>query len=163
MCAVHRVPLQTLAYRKQKVLDPDEDGIILSEKELVGNLETEWKISQFAKEMYERPLFFDLRGLQALLLERMEELGIRKKIKEEMETAEFLPYLNGECEKRVQKMLMEPRNGMDEIMAFSAFLFGEYSVLEEKAKRYIGELEEPFADVSVGGSNYCPDSAGWCI
>lgn len=150
VCAVHRVPLQTLAYRKQKVLDPDEDGIILSEKELVGNLETEWKISQFAKEMYERPLFFDLRGLQALLLERMEELGIRKKIKEEMETAEFLPYLNGECEKRVQKMLMEPRNGMDEIMAFSAFLFGEYSVLEEKAKRYIGELEEPFADVVRG-------------
>lgn len=34
VCAVHRVPLQTLAYRKQKVLDPDEDGIILSEKRI---------------------------------------------------------------------------------------------------------------------------------
>lgn len=47
-------------------------------------------------------------------------------------------------------MLMEPRNGMDEIMAFLAFLFGEYSVLEEKAQRFLGELEEPFADVIHG-------------
>lgn len=35
-------------------------------------------------------------------------------------------------------------------MAFSAFLFGEYSVLEEKAQRFLGELEEPFADVIHG-------------
>ena len=80
----------------------------------------------------------------------MEELDIRKKIAEAVKSAGFLPYLNAECEKRVQKMLMEPRNGMDEIMAFSAFLFGEYSVLEEKAQRFLGELEEPFADVIHG-------------
>lgn len=150
LCAVHKIPLQILEYRKQKVLDPDEDGIILSEKELIGDPETEWRISRFAKEMYESPLFFDLRGLQALFSEHMEELGIRKKITEAVETAGFLPYLNGECEKRVQKMLMEPRNGMEEIMAFSAFLFGEYSVLEEKSRRRLGELEEPFADVISG-------------
>ena len=150
VCAVHKVPLQILEYKKQKVLDLDEDGIILSEKELVGDLETEWGISSFAKKLYEKPLFFDLRGLQALLSERMEELDIRKKIAEAVKSAGFLPYLNGECEKRVQKMLMEPRNGMDEIMAFSAFLFGEYSVLEEKAQRFLGELEEPFADVIHG-------------
>ena len=35
-------------------------------------------------------------------------------------------------------------------MAFTAFLFSEYFVLEEKAKRYIGELEEPFTDVIRG-------------
>lgn len=104
----------------------------------------------FAKEMYERPLFFDLRGLQALFSERMEELGIRKKIKEAVETAGFLPYLKGECEKRVLKILMEPWNGMEELMAFTTFLFGKYSVLEEKAQRCPGELEEPFADVISG-------------
>lgn len=42
VCAVHKVPPQILEYKKQKVLDLDEDGIILSEKELVGDLETEW-------------------------------------------------------------------------------------------------------------------------
>lgn len=150
LCAVHRVPLQILACRKEKVLDPDEDGIILSGKEPAGDPETEWKISSFAKEMYERPLFFDLRGLQALFSERMEELGIRKKIKEAVETAGFLPYLKGECEKRVLKILMEPWNGMEELMAFTTFLFGKYSVLEEKAQRCPGELEEPFADVISG-------------
>lgn len=35
-------------------------------------------------------------------------------------------------------------------MAFTTFLFGEYSVLEEKAQRFLGELEEPFADVISG-------------
>lgn len=150
MCAVHRVPLQPLEYKKQKVLDPDAKGIILSEKELVGDPETEWKISRFAKEMYERSLFLDLRGLQALFSERMEELGIRKKIAEAVKSAGFLPYLKGECEKRVLKILMEPWNGMEELMAFTTFLFGEYSVLEEKAQRFLGELEEPFADVIRG-------------
>ena len=52
------------------------------------------------KKLYEKPLFFDLRGLQALLSERMEELDIRKKIAEAVKSAGFLPYLNAECEKK---------------------------------------------------------------
>ena len=42
----------------EKVLDLDEDGIILSEKELVGDLETEWGISSFAKKIIWRNLCF---------------------------------------------------------------------------------------------------------
>ena len=92
-------------YKKQKVLDLDEDGIILSEKELVGDLETEWGISSFAKKLYEKPLFFDLRGLQALLSERMEELDIRKKIAEAVKSAGFLtPFLH-----QVQFLSLPPR------------------------------------------------------
>ncbi len=59
-------------------------------------------ISSFAKN-YMRNLCFDLRGLQALLSERMEELDIRKKIAEAVKSAGFLPYLNAECEKGYRK------------------------------------------------------------
>lgn len=155
MCAVHCVPLQVLKHEKAKVLDPDVEENILAEKETIGDPETEWKISQFAKQMYERPLFFDLRGLQALFGERMEKLGIRQEkaypgMREALEASGFLPYLYGECEKRVQKMVMERWNGREELMAFTTFLFGDYSVLEEKAQKYLGELEEPFNDVIRG-------------
>lgn len=150
VCAVHGVPLQVLSFRKQNVIDPDGEGAVGPEKEPIGDPETERKIARFAKEMQERPLFLDLRGLQALCSERMEETGIGRNLPEAVEAAGFLPYFHGECEKQVRKMRMERWIGMEEFMAFTVFLFGEYAVLEERAKRFCGELEQPFADVIRG-------------
>lgn len=149
MCAVHKVPLRILAHKRNGL--PNLEGLKFETLDtfLVGSEESALKISSFMKSLYDNPVFVDIRSIQIIFRERMRELGISLEypyngLEEKMMEAEYLPYIHGNCNRRVRIMLEEPWHKLDEIIAFTVFMFGGIEQFLKKIKEYDYKLSDGF-------------------
>ena len=158
ICPVHGVSLKMLEQKNCTGKTMDQ---ILSKAETMktkGTLEIEFQISGFAKALYDEPLFFDLTGVQLILQKRLEEQGLLQEhayltVSAHMKRTGYAEYLNGECSSRIQLILTNSWQRMDEILAFSVFVFGDFKKFKKDAQKYCNELSDGFYKLIKGTYN----------
>lgn len=148
VCAVHG---DILCHVKAKCRKDAERDIFKNAEpmKLRAPLKTEMQISVFMKELYEEPVFTDLRRLQLMLSDRMEELGIKNAkpyegLMEAVERSGFEAFMPENCETVVSNYLKGTLQNLENISLFTAFLFQDVKRFREYAESYDVSFQSVF-------------------
>lgn len=153
MCAVHGISLREIKQRNCRHVDIEKLTGGACEMKLTGELRTEKRIACFAKNLYDKPPFFDLKGLQQILSNKMVEDGYGtsppyEHLKVALDQEGYLSYFQENIASRVRLLLTNSWVNAETILAFTSFLFPEFERFEKQAEYFTNRLEEPFCELA---------------
>lgn len=146
-CAKHGTELIPIAH------DGREWLWLISEKQFLGDKGYpeihDSKSSRFMKDFYEEPVWIDLRGLQALFVDRMEKLGypIERpygRLADDMRCSVWHKEEREKIEERIKRLLQGTWINSGYAMEFTVELFGTYQAFKKAALSLHKELEDDF-------------------